>query len=134
MKIGVDYYPEHWDRSLWEADADLMQQTGVKLVRMAEFAWCLLEPREGEFDFTWLDEAVSIFAKRGIDIVLCTPTNCPPLWLYEAYPDAVQTGADGKKIATGIRGHRCYHNPDFVRLATRIVDVMTASVRIHLRQ
>lgn len=125
MKIGVDYYPEHWDRSLWEADADLMQQTGVKLVRMAEFAWCLLEPREGEFDFTWLDEAVSIFAKRGIDIVLCTPTNCPPLWLYEAYPDAVQTGADGKKIATGIRGHRCYHNPDFVRLATRIVDVMT---------
>lgn len=47
MKIGVDYYPEHWDQSLWAADADLMQKTGVKLVRLAEFAWCRLEPRDG---------------------------------------------------------------------------------------
>ncbi len=29
MKIGVDYYPEHWDKALWRADADLMQQIGV---------------------------------------------------------------------------------------------------------
>ena len=27
MRIDVDYYPEHWDRSLWEADADLMKET-----------------------------------------------------------------------------------------------------------
>ena len=45
MRIGVDYYPEHWDKSLWAADADLMQKTGVQLVRLAEFAWCRLEPR-----------------------------------------------------------------------------------------
>ena len=38
MKVGVNYYSEQWDRSLWEADADLMQKTGVKLVRMSEFA------------------------------------------------------------------------------------------------
>lgn len=125
MRIGVDYYPEHWDRSLWEADADLMQQTGVKLVRMAEFAWCRMEPRDGEFDFAWLDDAIALFAARGIDVVLCTPTSCPPLWLYEKYPDAVQTGKDGHKIATGIRGHRCYNNPDFLRYAKRIIDVMT---------
>jgi len=24
MKIGVDYYPEHWDKALWRADADLI--------------------------------------------------------------------------------------------------------------
>ena len=60
MRIGVDYYPEHWDRSLWEADADLMKETGVQVVRLAEFAWSRLEPREGEFDFAWLDEAVKI--------------------------------------------------------------------------
>lgn len=125
MRIGVDYYPEHWDRSLWEADADLMQKTGVKLVRMGEFAWCRFEPRENEYDFEWLDEVIALFAERGIDVVLCTPTSCPPLWLYEKYPDAVQTGRDGNKIATGIRGHRCYNNPDFVRHSKRIIDVMT---------
>ena len=125
MRIGVDYYPEHWDSSLWEADADLMKQTGVKLVRMAEFAWCKMEPAENEYDFTWLDTAISLFAERGIDVVLCTPTNCPPLWLYEKYPDAVQIGRDGHHIATGIRGHRCYNNPDFIRHAKRMIDVMT---------
>ena len=31
MRIGVDYYPEHWDKSLWGQDADLMQKTGVKV-------------------------------------------------------------------------------------------------------
>ncbi|MBQ8596826.1 MAG: beta-galactosidase [Lachnospiraceae bacterium] len=125
MRIGVDYYPEHWDRSLWEADADLMQKTGVKVVRMGEFAWCRFEPTEGNYDFEWLDEIIDIFAKREIDVVLCTPTNCPPLWLYEKYPDAVQTGSDGKKIATGIRGHRCYNNPDFIRHSKQIIDLMT---------
>lgn len=125
MRIGVDYYPEHWDRSLWEADADLMLKTGVKVVRMGEFAWCRFEPTEGNFDFEWMDEIIEIFAKREIDVILCTPTNCPPLWLYEKYPDAVQTGRDGKKIATGIRGHRCYNNPDFIRHSKQIIDLMT---------
>lgn len=125
MRIGVDYYPEHWDRSLWEKDADLMQKTGVEVVRMGEFAWCRLEPAEGKYDFDWLDEMIEIFAQRKIDVVIGTPTNCPPLWLYEKYPDAVQTGRDGKKIATGIRGHRCYNNPDFLRHAKQIIDRMT---------
>lgn len=124
MKIGVDYYPEHWDENLWEKDAELMRETGVSLVRMAEFAWCRLEPREGEFDFDWLDRAIGIFADRGIDVVLCTPTNCPPLWLYEKYPDGVQTEKDGHKTATGIRGHRCYNNPDILRYSDRIVEIM----------
>lgn len=125
MRIGVDYYPEHWDKALWQQDAELMQKTGVRLVRLAEFAWCRLEPVEGSFDFTWLDEAVDTFAKRGINVVLCTPTSCPPLWLYEKYPSAVQTGKDGHRIATGIRGHRCMNNPDFLRLASRMIDEMT---------
>ena len=126
MKIGVDYYPEHWDKALWEQDAALMKKTGVSVVRLAEFAWSRLEPREGEFDFSWLDEVIELFSSKGMEIVLCTPTNCPPLWLYEKYPNAVQTGRDGRKIAIGIRGHRCYNDPDFLRLADRIVELLTS--------
>lgn len=125
MITGVDYYPEHWDKSLWKTDTDLMQQTGVKVVRLAEFAWCRLEPREGEFDFEWLDEIIDMLTERGIKIVLCTPTNCPPLWFYEKYPEAVQTEKDGRKTNTGIRGHRCIHNADFLRYAERIIELMT---------
>lgn len=131
MKIGVDYYPEHWERDLWKADADLMKKTGVQIVRLGEFAWSRFEPEENVFQFEWLDEVIELFAKRGIQVVLCTPTNCPPLWLYEKYPDAVQTGRDGQKIATGIRGHRCYNNPDFRRYAARIVEKMTERYADH---
>lgn len=125
MIIGVDYYPEHWDKSLWKADADLMRESGVKIVRLAEFAWCRLEPQEGNFDFGWLDEIIGILSERDIKIVLCTPTSCPPMWFYEKYPDAVQTEKDGRKTNTGIRGHRCINNADFLRYAERIIDTMT---------
>ena len=94
MRIGVDYYPEQWDRSMWQADSDLMAKTGVKLVRLGEFSWSRLEPRDGQFDFQWLDEAISTFSRHAIGIVLCIPTNCPPLWMYETYPDIIQAGPD----------------------------------------
>ena len=124
MKNGVVYYPEHWDRALWEKDADLMKETGVKIVRLAEFAWCRMEPEDGVFDFTWLDEAVEIFASRGIEVVLCTPTSCPPLWLYEKHPETIMVGEDGHTISTGIRGHRCVSNPTMIAYTRRIVEEM----------
>ena len=33
MKIGVDYYPEHWDPAIWEQDAQQMQAAGITLMR-----------------------------------------------------------------------------------------------------
>ncbi|MBQ8297201.1 MAG: beta-galactosidase [Ruminococcus sp.] len=125
MRIGVDYYPEQWDKSLWRKDAELMAETGVSIVRLAEFAWSRLEPEEGSFDFSWLDEAVQIFSENGIEVVLCTPTNCPPLWLYEKHPEIIQTGADGRRIQIGIRGHRCINSSVFLEYAKRITDEMT---------
>ena len=122
MRIGVDYYPEHWDRKMWSEDARLMAETGVKLVRLAEFAWCRLEPSDGVFDFDWLDDAVRIFADHGIDVVIGTPTNCPPRWLCEKHPDILPVGDNGKTNPIGIRGHRCMNSPVFREYAGRIVD------------
>jgi beta-galactosidase len=48
-RLGVDYYPEQWPRDRWELDAELMADAGLSVVRIAEFAWSRLEPREGEF-------------------------------------------------------------------------------------
>lgn len=67
IKIGIDYYPEQWTPELWEKDAILMQQTGVAVVRMAEFAWSRMEPTEGNYQFEWLDAAIEVFrfARHG---------------------------------------------------------------------
>ena len=120
MKIGVDYYPEQWDKSLWEKDAALMAQTGVKVVRIAEFAWSRLEPRDGVFEFEWLDDVIAVLQRFGMEIVLSIPTCCPPMWLYEAHPEIIRVGSDEKQIQTGIRGHRCVNSPVFFTYAKRI--------------
>lgn len=125
MIIGIDYYPEQCDRSLWEADADLMQKTGVKLVRMAEFAWSSMEPREGQFTFDWLDEAVDLMTSRGMEVVLCTPTHNPPLWLFEKHPDAMMIEKDGNRVRLGTRGRRCVNHEAIRFYSKRIIEKMT---------
>ncbi|MGM9607151.1 MAG: beta-galactosidase [Oscillospiraceae bacterium] len=122
IKIGIDYYPEHWDRSLWEADLAAMAALGVHTVRIAEFAWSRMEPEEGKFDFSWLDEAIALIARHGMQVILGTPTNCAPLWLYTNYPDTVQWERNGQPTSLGIRGHRCMVSPTFRRYAGRIVE------------
>ena len=63
---GVAYYPEHWPENTWERDARLMQEAGVNTVRIGEFAWYLMEPKEGVFDFSLFDRAIAVLAKHGI--------------------------------------------------------------------
>ena len=132
MKMGVDYYPEHWERAMWDQDADLMRQTGVSLVRVAEFAWSRLEPEEGRYDFAWLDDAIEVFHQRGIKVVhrnsdlyaaelageevsrTCFPSM--PM-LHPRYP--------------GIRGHRCYNSPSMRLYSERIVDKLASHYSNH---
>ena len=104
MKMGVDYYPEHWERGMWDQDAELMRQTGVRLIRLAEFAWSRLEPEEGRYDFAWLDDAIDVFHQRGIEAVIGTPTNTPPNWLVERHPDVLPVDALLHPRYPGIRG------------------------------
>ena len=60
LELGVCYYPEHWDKSLWEDDLKRMLQSGIKTIRIAEFAWSKFEPREGEFTFDFFDEFMAV--------------------------------------------------------------------------
>lgn len=63
--IRADYYPEHWDKSEWKEHARIMRKGNFNVVRIAEFAWSRLETAEYEFDFSWLDEIISILAAEG---------------------------------------------------------------------
>ncbi|MBQ9009107.1 MAG: beta-galactosidase, partial [Clostridia bacterium] len=39
MVLGTCYYPEHWPESMWEADIRRMLESGIEVIRIAEFAW-----------------------------------------------------------------------------------------------
>ncbi|HEY1470995.1 MAG TPA: beta-galactosidase, partial [Candidatus Acidoferrum sp.] len=43
LLLGTAWYPEQWPESRWDADLALMQQSGVHMVRVAEFAWSRME-------------------------------------------------------------------------------------------
>ena len=51
LTMGVCYYPEHWDASMWKDDLLRMQDNGISVIRIGEFAWTVFEPKEGEFKF-----------------------------------------------------------------------------------
>ncbi|TDF94200.1 beta-galactosidase [Paenibacillus piri] len=113
MKFGVDYYPEHISRSYWEWDAEKMQEAGIEVVRMAEFAWAKMEPAEGQYDFGWLDEAIVILGRRGIKTVLGTPTATPPVWIIERNPEILPVNLQGQRLGFGGRHHNCQSNETY---------------------
>jgi beta-galactosidase len=90
LLLGTAWYPEQWSESRWDADLNLMQQAGVHMVRVAEFAWSRMEPEEGKYDLDWLDRAITAAAKHNIYTVIGTPTAAPPAWLTRKYPETLR--------------------------------------------
>src|SRR5258708_5957702 len=87
--LGTAWYPEQWPESRWEADLTLMQQAGIHMVRVGEFAWSRMEPAEGQYDLDWLDRSIAAAGKHGIYTVVGTPTAAPPAWLTRKYPETL---------------------------------------------
>jgi len=122
--FGVDYYPEHWPEERWPEDARLMAQAGFNLVRLAEFAWSRLEPREGTYDFDWLDRAISILADHDIRVVLGTPTASPPPWLMAKSSELFLVREDGRRATFGNRREYCPNHPVYHDYSRRIVTAL----------
>lgn len=125
--LGTAWYPEQWPESRWEADLALMQQAGVRLVRVGEFAWSRLEPSEGNYDLDWLDRAISAAAKHGIYTVVGTPGAAPPAWLTQKYPETLRVDENGKRAEHGNRAHFNFANAKYRELTRKIADAMAKS-------
>lgn len=65
LELGTCYYPEHWDKSLWEQDLERMLEHGITTIRVGEFAWNLTEPEEGVFTFDFWDGFFDLVEKRA---------------------------------------------------------------------
>ena len=124
LKLGVCYYPEHWDRSSWPRDLDMMQELGIGYIRLAEFAWGKMQPGPDKYDFTWLDEVINMAAERGIKVTLCTPTATPPAWLVNKHPDILPVGEDGQARKFGSRRHYSFNSASYREYSRAITEKM----------
>ncbi|GAB4530895.1 MAG: beta-galactosidase [Anaerolineae bacterium] len=129
--FGVDYYPEHWPEARWEEDAQLMQAAGFNVVRLAEFAWSLLEPHDGVFNFEWLDRAIEVLVRHGLSVVLGTPSASVPPWLFTKYPDMAIVDDHGMQRTYGSRRDATPAHPEYSRHAVRIAREMAQHYAHH---
>jgi beta-galactosidase len=120
FSLGVCDYPEHVPWEQWRHYPERQRDLGITYVRIAEFAWSRIEPREGEFDWAWLDAAVQALADAGRLVVMCTPTATPPAWLIRKHPEILPVGADGHVRNFGSRKHYDHASPVYREHSRRI--------------
>src|SRR2546423_14903872 len=100
---GGDYNPEQWPEDVWAEDVALMREAGVNLVTVGVFAWAMLEPSPGRYEFGWLDRVLDLLHGGGIKVDLATATASPPPWFSRAYPESLPVDRDGRRLGTGAR-------------------------------
>lgn len=120
--LGVAYYPEDWDVSEIDKDIEKMLEVGINVARIGEFAWRKMEPRDGEFDFSWLHLVVEKLKNVGIGVVMGTPTATPPIWLTKKYPDMLVEYKNGRVMQHSGRRHACSNHPEYLKYSLRIVE------------
>ena len=122
LLLGAAWYPEQWPEARWEADLSLMEAAHVHFVRVGEFAWSTLEPREGDYQLDWLARAIRAAEKHHIAVVLGTPSAAPPAWLTQKYPETLRTMEDGRKDGHGNRQQFDWSDPKYRQLAREIAE------------
>ena len=110
---GGDYNPDQW---CWrpgtlDEDIEMMKAAHVNVVSMGMFSWSAIEPQEGVYDFSWLDEAIDKLYDNGILVFLSTPSGARPAWLAKKYPEVLRTDKFQVKQVFGERHNHCFTSP-----------------------
>jgi beta-galactosidase len=131
IAFGGDYNPEQWPVEVIEEDLALMREAGVSLVTLGVFSWAVYEPREGTFEFSWLDGMLERLHTAGIAVDLATPTAAVPMWLHRLHPEILPQDEFGHPLAPGGRLGWCPSSPVFRHYSERIVSRLADHVRGH---
>lgn len=124
LYYGNAYYPEAWERWRIKQDIDKMQEIGFNTVRIAEFAWAEMEKSEGNYDFSLFREVVDYCKEKGMYVLMCTPTACPPAWLVQKDPTVLLLNAKGRRLTHGARRNTCHTNKNYLDACDKIVEAM----------
>lgn len=90
----------------------------IRVVRIAEFAWSKIEPKEGEYTYDFFDSFLDLAEKVGMKVIFCTPTATPPAWLTDKYPEVLNSTIEGILYRHGARRHYNYNSHVYKELKT----------------
>jgi beta-galactosidase len=132
LPIGVTFYPDQWPKDYWNKAFSEIASAGFKLVRFGEMAWNWVEPSDGNFTFTDLDEALDTAHKHGIKILLGLPTSQAPTWLIKKYPEIRPIADDMTPYPEyGPRPNVCRDSEVYRKFAKRLLEKMVKRYASH---
>lgn len=76
---------QHYDR--WREDLELAAECGAEFVRWG-IPWYLVEPRPGEFDWSWIDQVAEKMTELGLRCIVDLMHYGTPLWLENSFLNA----------------------------------------------
>lgn len=118
---GGDYNPEQWPEDTWNDDIKVFKQADINSATVNVFSWALLEPAEGQYNFSILDKIIETLSAAGFKIVLATSTAAMPAWMFKKYPDVARVDYQGRRHVFGQRHNFCPSSPNYQRLAQKLV-------------
>ncbi len=130
---GGDYNPDQWidTPEIWDEDIRLMKLANVNCVTVGIFSWSLIEPREGEYNFEWLDTILDKLTANGISAILATPSGARPAWLAEKYPEVLRVNEDGIRNEFGVRHNHCLTSPVYREKVRNINKIIAERYKNH---
>ena len=136
MYYGAQYFrPPFPSRDCWQRDLDNMKALGFNYIKLW-VVWNWVEPEEGNFDFSELDELVEESGKRGLSVVLNLIPEGAPFWT-DTDPEGLYATADGKRVEYGGPANipsagwpgRCMHDPEFRTYVERFLETTARHFR-----
>lgn len=128
---GAAYYQEYMPSDRLDKDIELMKQSGLTVVRLGESTWTSWEPKEGQFEFAWMDRILDALHKAGIKVIMGTPTYSIPPWLYTKHPEIMAVHMDGSKSTYGIRQNMDISHPTYRFYCERVIRQIMAHYKDH---
>lgn len=144
---GASYYHEYMPEERLEKDVAMMKQAGFSVVRLGESTWSSWEPRDGQFEFAWMDRILDAFHREGIRVIMGTPTYSIPPWLAKKHPDILVTRLGAVPPlgdpympsypgfqppgAYGPRQNMDLTHPEYLKHAERVIRAVVSHTRNH---
>jgi len=120
---GGDYNPEQWidvKDEIWNADMRLMKEANCNEMTVGIFSWAVLEPEEGRYDFSFLEEIIDKIYQNGGRVILATPSGSRPRWMAEKYPEVCRVNGVGQRSKFDDRHNHCFTSPIYREKITAI--------------
>lgn len=123
MLVGGDYNPDQWKDypDILAKDLELMREANCNEMTLGIFSWDTIEPREGVFDFSLLDERMDAIYQNGGRVILATPSAAHPRWMNDQYPDIMVVNEYGTRKSFNTRVWQCL-NARIYREKVRIIN------------